>query len=464
VITYDGPTLRAVREQMNVPLRRIARHAGMSHGHLSKVERGEYGRPVTPAIITAYERVTGVTLAAAAAAIEDANRPSALAGGDRRMWQPGELSGMRRQGYTAAIGSLSVGGHLGEPFIRLIESTGRPLTPAPPDNVDVTQLAQLVQWVISLDLRFGGGLVSQLAKTLLKWAVPMLDTTNLNDPVSCDLHRAVGGLAHRAAWACFDTGGHEAARSLFRLALYAASRAKDRNLRAFVIADVAAQYNALGYHDDCLEILRLAGGDEQVAPAVRAALHGVKARAHAEVGKISDCYDSLQLLEAAHADASPQEPGWLGTVAQSAYMHANVGHALAIVASKSESEAELNAASRALAEAVDTFDVERHARAHALCVSRLAILYLKAGELDEGARWARLAVSCMATVRSVRLSRGVTSIRALAAAQPDEVLMRELVEEIDAADRPNDSASQESRLRDKVWARSEGNLGAVAPG
>jgi hypothetical protein len=31
----------------------------MSHGHLSKVERGEHGRPVTPAIIAAYERVTG---------------------------------------------------------------------------------------------------------------------------------------------------------------------------------------------------------------------------------------------------------------------------------------------------------------------------------------------------------------------------------------------------------------------
>jgi hypothetical protein len=27
--TYDGPTLRAVRESMSVPLRRIARAAGM---------------------------------------------------------------------------------------------------------------------------------------------------------------------------------------------------------------------------------------------------------------------------------------------------------------------------------------------------------------------------------------------------------------------------------------------------
>jgi transcriptional regulator with XRE-family HTH domain len=43
----DGPTLRAIRESTGTALRRIARHAGMSHGHLSKVEHGEHGRPVT---------------------------------------------------------------------------------------------------------------------------------------------------------------------------------------------------------------------------------------------------------------------------------------------------------------------------------------------------------------------------------------------------------------------------------
>jgi hypothetical protein len=43
----------------------------MSHGHLSKVERGEHGRPVTPAITAAYERVTGVKLAEAAASVAE---------------------------------------------------------------------------------------------------------------------------------------------------------------------------------------------------------------------------------------------------------------------------------------------------------------------------------------------------------------------------------------------------------
>jgi predicted transcriptional regulator len=39
-VIVDGPALRSARQSQNVPLRRIATRNGMSHGHLSKVERG----------------------------------------------------------------------------------------------------------------------------------------------------------------------------------------------------------------------------------------------------------------------------------------------------------------------------------------------------------------------------------------------------------------------------------------
>jgi transcriptional regulator with XRE-family HTH domain len=123
---YDGPTLRAVRESMDVPLRRIARQAGMSHGHLSKVERGEHGRPVTPAIVAAYERATGVRLAEAAARAERERRAQTGRGGS---WSPGTLTDMRRRAYNAAVGAITLGGPLGEPVGRLIDSAGRPVPP-----------------------------------------------------------------------------------------------------------------------------------------------------------------------------------------------------------------------------------------------------------------------------------------------------------------------------------------------
>jgi transcriptional regulator with XRE-family HTH domain len=271
-----------VRENIGVPLRRIARQAGMSHGHLSKVERGEHGRPVTPAIMAAYERVTGVKLAEAAANV--AERRDRDTGRRGKSWRPGQLTDMRRQAYNAAIGAIAIGGHLGEPVSRLIDSTGRPITPTPPEDGDVAQLEQLVAVLTELDLRYGGGLISQASKALLRWAVVMLDAAYVPAPTAARLAAAVSALAARAGWSAFDVAAHEAARSLFRLALYTAARAGDPDLRAHILADVAAQHNQLGYHQDALAVIRLGEGDDRVAPAVRMLLHGVKARVYAALG------------------------------------------------------------------------------------------------------------------------------------------------------------------------------------
>lgn len=429
--TYDGPTLRAVRESMGVPLRRIARHAGMSHGHLSKVERGEYGRPVTPAIMAAYERVTGVRLAEAVAAVAERGELPADRRRNSKAWRPGQLTDMRRRGYNAAIAALTIGGHLGEPFGRLLDSTGRPLAPAPPDAADVEQLEQIGEVLTGLDLCYGGGLASQLAKHVLRWAVAMLDAS-MSEPVSRSLHVAVGGLAARAGWAAFDVAAHEAARSLFRLALYAAVRAGDADLRAHVVADVAAQHNGLGYHEDCLEMIRMVEGDERVAPAVRMVLHGVKARAYAAVGQADACRRHVGLAEAAFADASPQAPGWVGRLCHPGRLYATTGHAMADLARVSGADADLREARQRLIDAIDTFDPWVQSRAHALCTSRLSLLLLGAGELDQGARWARQALRCAASIRSVRLDRDLAAIRAAAASHPDEPSMGELVAELDA--------------------------------
>jgi transcriptional regulator with XRE-family HTH domain len=58
----DGPTLRALREQHNVPLRQVARLSGMSHSHLSKLEHGEPGRPVTSTVLAKRAARAGVDI------------------------------------------------------------------------------------------------------------------------------------------------------------------------------------------------------------------------------------------------------------------------------------------------------------------------------------------------------------------------------------------------------------------
>lgn len=432
----DGPTLRAVRESMQVPLRRIARQAGMSHGHLSKVERGEHGRPVTPAIMAAYERVTGVRLAEAALTV--AERRDRDTGRRGKSWRPGQLTDMRRQAYNAAIGAITIGGHLGEPVSRLIDSTGRPVTPTPPEAGDIAQLEQLVGLLTELDLRYGGGLVSQVSKALLRWAVVMLDTAGMDAPVVTRLYGAVGGLAARAGWAAFDVAAHEAARSLFRLALYAAARAGDPHLRAHVLADVAAQHNQLGYHQDALSVIRLGEGDERVAPGVRMVLHGAKARAYAAVGELAACRGQVELAEHAHAQAieSPDRaepvPDWVDRLADPAHLYAATGHALAGLAQHTGEPADLQQAGMRLSRAVAGFDPASHARPRGLCLARLATLQLTAGELDQAVHWARHTLAEAGGIRSARLAHAIAAIRTAADQYADHPAIRDLITDIDA--------------------------------
>src|SRR5690606_8338409 len=90
-----------------------------------------------------------------------------------RVWQPGQLSDMRRLAFNAAMGAIAVGGQLGDPFSRLLDSTGRPSIPLPPRQPEVEQVERLADFLTGLDLRYGGGFTGQLAKTVLRWAVAM---------------------------------------------------------------------------------------------------------------------------------------------------------------------------------------------------------------------------------------------------------------------------------------------------
>jgi hypothetical protein len=61
---------------------------------------------------------------------------------------------------------------------------------------------------------------------------------------------------------------------MFLLTLYAAGRADDADLRAHVLANLAAHHHHLGYDPDCLQLARLGEVDKRVSPPVRMMLHG----------------------------------------------------------------------------------------------------------------------------------------------------------------------------------------------
>lgn len=423
---YDGPTLRSVRESAGVPLRRVARQAGMSHGHLSKVERGEPGRPVTPAVLAAYEKATGIRLTGVAG-----HGPAdPIAGGG---WRRGHLSEARRRTLNAKIAAVAVGGPLSEQLTRILDATGRPVVPSRIELADAIQVERVAALCTGIDLQYGGGVADQMARALLRWAVGLLEAAG-PDPAVVRLHAAIAALAQRAGWAAFDADTHDVARSLFTVALYAATRADDADLRAHVIADLAAQHNYLGYPDDCLQVVRFGEVDERISPAVQLVLHTVKARAYAVRGDAEACHRHIQLAETIHATVEPTG-GWQDTIATTAHLYASTGHAAATLARRLASPADRTDARQRLTSAVEALDPASQARPAALCMAQLATLHLEAGELAGGVYWARRVLDNAGAIRSHRLAEHLAMMRTAAATHADDAAVKEIIEQIGGAAR-----------------------------
>jgi transcriptional regulator with XRE-family HTH domain len=414
--TYDGPTLRSVRESAGVALRRVARQAGMSHGHLSKVERGEPGRPVTPAVLSAYEKATGVQLTGAAGHEED--------GG----WRRGHLSEARRRAFNAKVAAVAVGGPLGEQLVRILDATGRITMPARIEIPDVVQVEHAAGLCTAIDLQYGGAVADQMARALLRWAIGLLES-GISAQVHGRLHAAIGALAQRAGWAAFDADSHETARALFSIALYSATRADDPDLRAHVIADLAAQHNFLGYPDDCLQLARFGEVDERVGPPVRMVLAMVKARAYALRGDAEACNGQIAIAEQAHTDA--EAIGWQATVATAAQLSAGIGHALATLARRTKTESAAGDARQRLTDAIGLLNPTTQARATALCTAQLATLHLEAGEREEAVACGARLLELAGELRSGRLAEHLTMLRKSAAAHANDTTVKQLTADLD---------------------------------
>jgi transcriptional regulator with XRE-family HTH domain len=416
----DGAMLREMRRRAGIGLRRVVSRAqvSVSDSHLSRVERGE--RPVTPAIVAAYEKALGVRIA------------DAVAGG---RWRPGRLDDARRQAFTSTVAMVAVGGPLGEPVDRLLEvGSAAPAPPARVGAADVAHVEQAAGLVRGLDLRFGGGLAWQVADRLLRWAVG-LHAASMTEPVRGRLCAAIGTLAGQAGWAAFDADRHDAARALFTMALDSAVRADEADLRAHVLADMGAQYNYLGYPDDCLTVVRLAE-DERVGSAVRCVLHGVKAYAYGAKGERGGCAREIDLAEAACAAVGPDAvPGWMGGF-DPAHTQAVTGHAAAALAIGSGDDGDLANADKRLAHALDRLDATGRARAVARCQIRLAMLHLRGGDRTAAVGWLGRAIDAVTDLRSARVERELAAVRAGTVPGPDAAVSHELAGQLRAVATP----------------------------
>jgi hypothetical protein len=393
--------LRELRLWAEVGLRAVARRSSgsvrLSDGHLSRVERGL--RPVTPAVLAAYERALGMRIDPYT--MNDLTAGSAVDDADRRAFQATVA--------TLAAGTPT-GGLGGEGEQRLLQDAMYSRVPQRITTSDVTHLEQAALTLRGLDMRYGGELTAQMAGQLLRWAVG-LRTAAMTEQVRRRWHVALATLATWAAWSAHDACQRPAARALAVLALDAALRADEPDLRAHVLADIAAQHNHHGHPADALHTLRLADGDERTHPAIQAMLHGVRARAHAALGERDRCEREVARAGDLTSDVDPGAvPGWLGGW-QPAHVRAVSGHAYAGLARKSGDPDDLDRAHEALIHAAERLN-DLRPRAAALCLTHLAHAHLACGDPDRAASLAGKAEHLATDLRSTRVDRDLAALRA----------------------------------------------------
>jgi transcriptional regulator with XRE-family HTH domain len=394
----DPVVLRQLRTKQGLSQAAVARRAGMSVGHISRVEAGN--RPATPAVIRGYENALGVRLSHLRAA---GSFPDAQGTED-----PEE---MNRRAFLTAVASIAVGGPVDEPS----EQAWAGLAPAsPPRHVgrlDVHHVTAAQEMFTAWDLRFGGGMARRLARSQIQWATGLLAAT-MTDQVRKDLHTAVGSLAERVAWSSYDAGRHTSARSLFKLALHAATEADDADLRAHILSDIATQHLTLNRPQECLTLIRLASGDDRISDAVRCVLHGVQARAYGATGQTTQCQQNITQTEDTFARVTTQQtPDWMTGFLNQAHIHSVTGQAAYALANATSQFSD--DAHHRLTRAISAFGSHR-ARATALCATRLATLHFTAGNTLEATITASTALTTAAALQSARITADLTTMHTAA--------------------------------------------------
>ncbi len=179
---------------------------------------------------------------------------------------------------------------------------------------DVEKIEQITYIFRHQDNQQGGGLLRKSVVAYLNEINNIVDTASYTEHVGCRLLSAVSDLAHLAGWMSHDAGLHATGQRYFILGIHAAKEADNRPLAANNISCIARQMNYLDRPSDAVELFRLAGyGSRNTASsAFRAMLHAEEAGVLAKLGRIQDCYRSIDLAQEIFSEVrSDEEPDWL---------------------------------------------------------------------------------------------------------------------------------------------------------
>ncbi|MCT9932928.1 hypothetical protein N5079_22225 [Planotetraspora sp. A-T 1434] len=331
---------------------------------------------------------------------------------------------MKRRNLLGIIAAASVGSAAMEPLARLLDGfEGRGLSRVGLAEVQAVEAA--ADLYTRMDLAHGGGMAAAMARGSLEWAIELLDKP-MSQPIRERLSSAIGLLADRFGWAIYDAGDISTATRVLTLALDNSAHGGDRDLRAHVMLDLSTVTTDSGRPAEGVEILRMALGDERISSAERANLHAVAARHCAAAHDRQAGLRHVDLAE--EALSKPQQaaaPEWAQRITVSPGHH-DSALGLALFALDEDTRAY-----ERLSSALSRLDTGR-TRTGLRCRTRLAVLNMRAGDLENSEREARRAVKDAIGVRSRRVSSDLTmmieSARSHGMGQLADELARSLAE------------------------------------
>lgn len=331
-----------------------------------------------------------------------------------------------RYAGAAALGALSA--QLPDMLRGALHRTA---VPAAIDDHHVEQLNQVVEFFMSSDCLFGGGMSRNAAAGQLEWCCDVLAKASMPGPVRRAWQSSTARLADVAGFMSFDCGDHLAARRFFLVALQLAAEAGDVQQRVYTLHDAAIQAVWLDRNDLGLDLIRLARGDNRLlSPVARAVLTIVEACAlghQADVAGVERAVGQADELFAQRAVDS-DDPTWAWYYSN-AQMTCEGGRALFDAAMRTDDARIATMAEHRLRTSYDLSPADR-ARSRTFDLIRIACLVLRFDDPHGGLDLAEQALGDAAPLRSKRIADDIRMLIKTAAPLERNAVFRPRVREL----------------------------------
>ncbi|QGK68219.1 helix-turn-helix domain-containing protein [Allosaccharopolyspora coralli] len=304
-------------------------------------------------------------------------------------------------------------------------------TPAPANigMSDVQQIQATTKALRDLDYRYGGGTCRDAVVAQLSWAQQLLDAT-ASEAVKRKLFVSLADMQSLAGWTSFDTGLLDPARGHFGKALEFAKQAGDESLVASVLYRMGRVYLHHEEPNEALKLFQLGqiAAQESGSALTTAVLCANEAWAYGMLDRPDQVQKMVGRTKDEFARADPAEaPDWVRFF--------NVNDLHGMIGSANDALAVFNPekyAPIAVAETIkcnEAYGADMQ-RTHVFGLSLQATNHIRAGDLQQGIKVGRNALTIGENVRSARVADRLKPLQIEAGKHRMNSDARDLAEEI----------------------------------